>query len=467
MAKNSKLTSIKCSACGGDLSKSSKTVDEDKVLFAKCLSCKKEYDIHTKEYYMVFNDTFNFDKDNSVFKLGKKGKINGIEYEITGRIRYQEEDEYEKSTWDEWFAVSSDGTYHYLVEEDGDVSSYEDYIPQSIDMETDIKFINFDGKQVNKNTAFTARLVFAEGELPWKPEIGDQITCYDIKKDGSKYSIELSDGEVSVTKGIDIPYKDIINSFGSEDHKKLIDATVGKRNLYKKKYIIYLLCMLVSLGFFIYSCAGDRAVQGVMNGKKVLLDNELKSDEGQTVFESRVFYGPFELDKNESLYNIKISIDEQKQRLDHEWQSIRLMLIPEDSLNKVIEKKDDIASLKNLFDDVDAQPDPVECYVVNGDFWDESGSDSEGSWHESDLSAGSDFVLDSAGRYYAYLESFSAKKRLIDSLKIEINHTSSGIYFLIIFFIFLVLFLWNISKSKSYNAMPFEVGNKIVKGDEK
>ena len=467
MAKNDKLTAIKCSACGGDLSKSSKTVDEEKVFFAKCLSCKKEYDIHTKEYYLAFNDTFNFDKDNSVFKLGKKGKINGIEYEITGRIRYQEEEEYEKSTWDEWFAVSSDGTYHYFVEEDGEVSSYEDYIPQSIDMETDSKFINFDGKQVNKNTAFAARLVYAEGELPWKPEIGDQITCYDIKKDGSKYTIELSDEEVSVTKGVDVPYKDIINSFGSDEHKKLIDKTVDQRNLYKKKYIVYFVCMLISFGFCIYSCAGDKPVKDVMSGKKVLVDNELKSDEGQTVFESRVFYGPFELEKKDSLYNIKIAIDEKVQRLDHEWQSIRLMLIPEDSLNKVIEKKDDIASLKNLFDDVDAQPDPVENYVVNGDFWDESGSDSEGSWHESDLSTDSSFVLDSSGRYYAYVESFSAKKRLIDALNIKITHTSSGIYFIIAFSIFFVLFLWNRSKSKSYNALPFEVGKNIVKGDEK
>lgn len=467
MAKDSKLTAIKCSACGGDLSKSSKTVDEDKIYFARCLSCKKEYDIHTKEYYTVFNDVFIFDKDNSVFKLGKKGKINGVEYEITGRIRYQEEEEYEKSTWDEWFAVSSDGTYHYFVEEDGEVSSYEEYIPESIDIETDKKFISFEGKQVNKNSAFSARIVYAEGELPWKPAIGDKITCYDIKKDGSKYSIELSDDEVSVTKGTDIPFKEIINSFGSELHKQLIDETLIKRNLYKKKSVVYLICLLVSLGFLIFSCAGDRDIKGVMNGKKVLLDNELKSEEGQNVYESRVFYGPFDLDKKESLYNIKISVDEQKQRLDHEWQSIRMMLIPEDSLNKVIEKKDDIESLKNLFDEVDIQSEPLECYVLNGDFWDESGYDSEGSWHESDISAASNFVLDSSGKYYAYLESFSMKKRVVDSLKIEINHTKSVIYFIIIISIFTVLFLWNRSKSKSYNALPFEVGDNIVKGDEK
>ena len=79
----------------------------------------QEYDQKTEEYYDLFADDLTADKDHSVFKLGIKGTLKGVEYEIIGRIRYQDEDEWEKCTWDEWFAVAADGSYHYFVEEEG------------------------------------------------------------------------------------------------------------------------------------------------------------------------------------------------------------------------------------------------------------------------------------------------------------------------------------------------------------
>ena len=141
--ENPELKALKCTKCGGSLVKSYRTeYDDDEeehvnIPIAKCSSCGQEYDQKTEEYYGVFADDLSVDKDNSVFKLGIKGKLKDVEYEIIGRIRYQDEDEWEKSTWDEWFAVASDGTYHYFVEEEGEVHSYEDYTPQSIDMESD------------------------------------------------------------------------------------------------------------------------------------------------------------------------------------------------------------------------------------------------------------------------------------------------------------------------------------------
>ena len=132
---NPDLKALKCSKCGGDLVKSYRTEYDDEeeenvsIPTAKCSACGQEYNQKTEEYYGVFADDLSSDRDNSVFRLGIKGTLKDIEYEIIGRIRYQDEDEWEKSTWDEWFAVSADGTYHYFVEEDGEVHSYEDYTP--------------------------------------------------------------------------------------------------------------------------------------------------------------------------------------------------------------------------------------------------------------------------------------------------------------------------------------------------
>jgi len=112
------LQALKCPSCSGDLVKSSRTYyDDDEeenvtVPLAKCVQCNTEYDQHTQEYYEVFADDLTSDKDSTVFKLGLKGNLKGVNYEIIGRVRYQDEEEYEKATWDEWVAVSEDGSYH-------------------------------------------------------------------------------------------------------------------------------------------------------------------------------------------------------------------------------------------------------------------------------------------------------------------------------------------------------------------
>ncbi|HPB82925.1 MAG TPA: hypothetical protein PK200_12880, partial [Spirochaetota bacterium] len=99
MGDNSEdIRGLKCTACGGDLGKSYRIEgsgeDAEEIPIAKCLSCGNEFDQHTQEYYQVYADMFIADKDLTVLQLGAKGEIDGIEYEIIGRLRYQEEEEY-------------------------------------------------------------------------------------------------------------------------------------------------------------------------------------------------------------------------------------------------------------------------------------------------------------------------------------------------------------------------------------
>ena len=200
------LKAIKCTACNGDLGRSYRLEgsgeDQEEIPIAKCLSCGKEYDQHTQEYYEFYADTFITDLENTVFKLGLKGVLDGLEYEIIGHIRYQEEEEYELSTWDEWLAVSSDGGYHWFVEEDGEIYDFEEYAPQSINLELSPSQFEFEGKKYSReSTGFDARIVFAQGELSWEPEIGEQMKCYDFKAGKYYYTIEQSEDEVSITKG--------------------------------------------------------------------------------------------------------------------------------------------------------------------------------------------------------------------------------------------------------------------------
>ena len=335
-----KLEAIKCTSCGGDLAKSYRIEyeddDEEHIPIAKCMSCSKEYDQYTQEYYALFADDLTYDKENTVFQLGDKGTIEGVEYEIIGRLRFQEEEEYEKTTWDEWLAISSEGAYHYFVEEDGKVYSYEDYVPNSIDLESSSSFIELDGRKYPKNDAYIGRVVLAEGELPYEAEIGEAVTCYDIKKDGIKYTIEQTENEVTITKGDNISYDAIIKAFGDEKEQELYAKTMAKRKEFKKKSIVYLVATLFAFFMSCHNCMYEKPVKGVMKGQKILSANKYQRDKKGYYFTSQVIYGPFNVKKAHTLYEIDVRVDESIQRLRHEWQSFRLMIIRKDRLQKLL-----------------------------------------------------------------------------------------------------------------------------------
>ncbi|HPS58057.1 MAG TPA: DUF4178 domain-containing protein [Spirochaetota bacterium] len=461
------LVSLKCSSCGGGLVKSSRTYydkeeEEDvTVPLAKCVQCGKDYDQHTSEFYHVFADDLTYDKDSTLFKLGLKGSINNVEYEIIGRLRYQEEEEYEKCTWDEWVAISADGVFHYFVEEDGEIWSYEEYIPEAIDMESDSSAILFEGKRISKSSAYTGRIVLIEGELPWKPEIGEPSTCYDFKKDGIHFTIEQSEDEVSITKGEKLNHGQILSAFSIDTYKEKYDSTIKKRTSYGKKSLVYAAGACFSLMAAFFSCFSTTEIKGVMGQKKVLTTNVPFEENGTKAYQSQVLWGPFDIPEGNKLYDVSFAVDEKVQKLNLEWQSFRFMLISEKRLLDLAgDKVNDPVVLNDIFEEIDAMPEPLESYIITADFWDEEGRDSDGYWHESDKSYGSDFVLDEAGKYYAYMEIFSENPRSPDSVTIAISRVRGYRYYIVVFAIFIILYLINKSKSKSYNELPFEMADK-------
>jgi hypothetical protein len=456
-----KLDVLKCTQCGGNLSKSYRIEEDDdddveEIPIAKCLSCSTEYDQKTDEYYKFFADDFLEGKDNSVFKLGLKGTLEGVEYEIIGRIRYQEEEEYEIETWDEWLAVDSSGSYHYFVEEDGEIHSYDEYTPESIDLESDPGYIEFDGKKISKEDGYIGRIVFFEGEFPYNPEMGEPVKIYDFKKDGIKYTIEQGEDEVSITKADEISHKEVIDAFGTDEHKQLFESTMKKRKDFSRKSWLYLAGTIITFILAVGNCSVDKPVKNVMVNGKYITNNEMKNEKGRSFYFSQVMYGPFEIEKKDQLYGVTLFLNTSVQRFYLEWQSLRAMLIKKDRLNKALNGNFEPLAMRNLFKNIESKKDPVESYIVSADFWDEQGYD-EGYWHEGDTKNTVNFVLDDAGEYYIYIESYSQKRRNMASVKVKIAETGSSRYYIIVMFIFMVLFFLNRSKSTSYNELPFDM----------
>jgi hypothetical protein len=452
---NEELKAIKCSKCGGGLSKSYRSEYDDEeeenvtIPLAKCSSCGAEFDQHTDEYYQLFADELTTDKDDGVFKLGAKGKLGGVEYEIIGRIRYQDEEEYEKSTWDEWFAVSAEGSFRYFVEEDGEIYSYEEYVPESIDLESDPSNIIFEGRKYTREEEFIGRIVYAEGELSWQPEIGEPVAMYDLKKDGAHYTIEKSEDEVSITRGEKLKYNKVLEAFGGKEHKDKYSDQLAKKKNYIKRTIVYSAAMAVSFGLVIFSCSKTKDIAGVMNGKMILSMNQIQDDGTEKAYVSQVVFGPFLMNEGKKLHTATVFLDEKIQPLKLDWQAFRFFLLPEDRLLNAVNRNMSQAAIKELIDDIDAVSEPVECYSLSGDFWDEEGYDDEGHWHENSLTADDDFILEKPGRYYAFIETYSQKPRDINAIGFAMQKSASYRYFIIAMFVFGGLLWFNIARHRS------------------
>jgi len=460
------VKAITCPSCGGPLTQGERVEgsgdDREEIPIAKCSSCGREYDQHTREYYEVYADTFTAGRDDTIFKLGAKGVLDGVEYEIIGRIRYQEEDEYELSTWDEWLAVNTaTGSCHWFLEEEGNCFIYSDYVPQSINIDGPNNTFEFEGRSITRNRGFVARIVMYEGELTWRPRIGEPMTVYDFKIGGAYYTIEQSDDEVSISRGIKIGVKTALEAFRKDEYSEQYEHTVRRRKLYRRKALIYLATCVITAGLIVHSCGSGSRVEGSMSNPLVLKNNAKTTEQGQEeVFTSEVLYGPVALDDAKNLCEFNVTVDGTVQPLSREWQSFRVMLIAKERLQSLVPVIDH-AHLKEAeaaLDDIEFQPEPVESYVFQGDFWDEDGTDSEGYWHESDTSLSKSFVMQDAGEYYVYLTLYSQKTRKIESVGIQLNTgLKSSLYLFLVLGVLLVLMTINWSKSRTYNVLPFAV----------
>ena len=482
------IKSIKCASCGSDLGRSTRIEgsgeDAEEVPIAKCLSCGKEYDQKTGEYYHVFADKFRAGLDRTALKLGAKGDIDGIEYEIIGRIRYQDEEEWELDVWDEWLAVDRRRLLPLVRRGRGEhpfLPGVRLRIHGPGDITLDIRVRR---PPLSKDdTGFVARIVYAEGELTWKPEIGEPAQCYDFKKDGYNYTIEQSEDEVSVTRGRRVPYKKVIMAFRKDDYLGLYDNTMMTRQKYRRKAFVYLAMCALSFVAAVWGCFSGNEIPGAVDrsARIVLAANQPKTEEGGSLYFTQIlFTRPMELKRTDTLYQVRVEVDAGLQGLSREWASYRLMLIKEERYRELTQKvpaeaRRDAAApadtavagkpgdaqeggLGDVLDEVDTFPEPLESLVVSGDFWDEDGYDDEGYWHESETAIDRDFLLDEPGRYHVYLELYSQNPRNPDAVKITVvEGVRSYRYYVIALLVFIILWGVNQVKSRSYNELPFDV----------
>lgn len=449
-----KVINIKCTACGSnDIQKTYRDEDGEQVPVAKCASCGTEYDRHSKEFYHYFADLFADDLDQTTFKLGTKGSLGGKNFEIIGRLRYQDEEDYEPDPWDEWVLISDEGWFGYLAEADDDDDEgfylYQEYIPDSVDLYSSNDTIELNGKRFSKEEkGFDGRIVDFDGELPWRPEIGEGMRLYDVSIGKYEFTIEQTENEVSISRGEFFGYDEVASAFGVdvEDFDYYEDKKEYRSHSRAKK-LVYGIGFALSFLFFVGVNFADKSLSRIDKNSIVLQKNKIVREKtGSSYYQSAILHGPVLLKKKEQLYGFELDVNESIKKMDNEWVSSKVYLIKEEKLKKAFSNaitQQNAPALKVFLDDIDGLKKVVEGYSFSEDFWHETGRDSDGPWEESDSNASEYAVMDEPGNYYFYQLVFSKRPHSTKWVDIKTSEANSSWYYLGALILFGLLFYYD------------------------
>lgn len=297
-------------------------------------------------------------------RLGMKGQYRGREYELTGRLVLRQVADGVTYTWEEWMMVAPDGHLIYLEFDEGKWKLSEPFVPQfpldarAITACVGGRGINLEGIPALVSDTGTMSVVHAEGEFPWLVFLGRPSQFVDATSGNIIYSIEQTPDAVEYYKGHFVDERQVFTIFGQTELLRRLD--IRERVLKSRRSFGATLLGLGLVAFFLWCFAlasGGRLVPGASGSIRL-----------NTVGDDGVKFGPFALKTVDRVYRLEIS---GRMREQSNWVSAVL----EDEAEQ-------------------------ELIPVDRDMWDESGYDSDGSWHESDLEASTNFVLKKPGNYF-------------------------------------------------------------------
>lgn len=399
-----------CPNCGAPLD----LKNPESAKMAYCSYCSSEIDLGTNEAKKL--DLIQKPKPaKSALELGLEGEINGIKYQIVGRIRYRDPKTY--SWWDEWLLLSENGQYLWLSEEDWEFVLMHKYTPEvPYDPNSVEEYLTIDGEQLEVEDKSRAVVMFFEGELTWKAKSGETVNYLDAWKDDTHlFSCEWTDREILYFRGIEIPAEKIYQAFklGPLPPEATGEGLTTEGPLQKLaqrlisgpmlKLSIIFSILLVVTGIFLSFLGKD--VKSLKNNKKAT--------------DKVVYFGPYKMDKKGSIYAIKTRVS----GLSNEEVYVE-------------------------FDILNENEKPVAYF--DGDYYHYEGYDSDGHWEESSLSKTRSFVLREPGKYLIkanFEKKLSGNNKLKVTVREGIFHTTplfvlAGILML---YPFLVLGVWIIS----------------------
>ncbi len=180
------MASATCPSCGGTLNI---TVQTSKMV--TCPYCGMISYLNAGNLAMIGQKSFLVDY-GSLFKIGKKGKIKNIDFQVIGRLRI----DYQDGFFDEWYLNTPQGQ-KWLSEDEGKFVFF--YESKEINDPLIFDLLNFPVGKVFKHKDLylfvseksTAKINGGEGELPFQVEPNQKADFVDTLFEQKLYSFEF------------------------------------------------------------------------------------------------------------------------------------------------------------------------------------------------------------------------------------------------------------------------------------
>jgi hypothetical protein len=297
-------------------------------------------------------------------QLGMKATYGGEEYEATGRQVMRQQEEGVTYTWEEWVLISPDGDLLYLEFDEGKWKIMRPFVPeQPLGPDELARLVPGamipvpGGSAMVQDTGFY-RLVHAEGEFPYIVAPGRQLGFLDATRGGDVFAIEWTGESVEFYRG---RYVDVRQVYVMFNLHALVEALDRGERLLKQRRRFGGVCVglsVLTLFVWLASLGSGTVAPGGLG----------TVDLAQAAGPEGVRLGPVDLTAADRVHRLEVT---------------GRMVGSSNWVQAVLEDETE-----------------QELLSAERDMWDESGYDSDGPWHESDLHASSDFVVRKPGRYY-------------------------------------------------------------------
>jgi len=402
------LKSLACPNCGA----SSTLRGGDATQAFVCPFCSSNVDL-TQAGPTVVDKRKRRMRPGQPIEPGMEGRFDGRLYQVIGWLRYEGWDDEDRWRWDEWQMLAEDGGVLWL--------SYDDEAGFALGRKIEptdgfdparTKKIPVPGGSVRVKERYPAKVIGLGGELTWRAKVDNRLEVAEGTRGSSSYTLEyVPNRRLDLYASQKQKAQDIWTAFGRTDilqEAKSLAWSKGRKKLLAFICAAFAVVSLLAAPFL--AAAGQEVSSGTVQLQKgVGNDREME---------------PFTIDTAGRATRIELKSSP----------------LPTNSWAVV-----DVT----LYDD-----DDVEHYLAFEEFWDEAGRDSDGPWHERDLSGSTLFRTATPGTYQLELVMEEASTNVSSiSVDVRVIHNVWMVRYLVFAALLAglgaVFFIWNINQKTS------------------
>lgn len=193
-----------CPACGARLELENRF--QKIVHCAYCGSVVEISNTADSDQEVILNST------PSRFSVGKTGICKGKKFTVKAHIAFA----YEDGSWDEYLIRFEDSYEAWLQEDEGTFTLFhKESITSKVPKATEVNVgetLEVNGQEFFVTEKSRAVIASVSGTLPYKINRGEACDCLDGNVNGEIYSIEYFSNEISLNRGENVNFDDIIIS---------------------------------------------------------------------------------------------------------------------------------------------------------------------------------------------------------------------------------------------------------------